>query len=452
MMAEMKYINKYLLLLPFIIFLGCNEEDKTLVTQFKAPQVFVDTPSISYNTVEVVLSGSYLRTSSSNAEVLQCGFDYHYDEDENFSFHIYVPDDDIIKVGQNGAKFSKSEVIDHYGSVCHLKAFIVGVPGIIYSEETTFKIGDFCDYVSLNNPTVTPVGYDGASIRFGCKVAKGIKPSGISLFYKVGQGTTNSVQGELLNDSVIQFNIKNLSIGDSFSYWAVVNGGADSVKSTTYEFTFFAQPSISTIAVTEITSESAKTGGCNISENGHSIITKGIIWSESSGATIENNLGIAYIEANAEDFEYTITGLSPGTKYYVRAFASNSAGTSYGSEVSFTTDIVIPVVSTSEITSITSSSFSGGGNISYNGGGTITSRGIVWDTNENPTIALTTKTTDGNGDGSFSSTATELQPNTVYYVRAYATNAKGTAYGEQITVKTLAKGENEDIGNEPYTW
>lgn len=60
----------------------------------------------------------------------------------------------------------------------------------------------------------------------------------------------------------------------------------------------------------------------------------------------------------------------------------------------------------------------------------------MWSTTQNPTIDLTTKTNDGSGTGSFTSTITELTANTTYYVRAYATNSVGTAYGNEVSFPT----------------
>lgn len=97
----------------------------------------------------------------------------------------------------------------------------------------------------------------------------------------------------------------------------------------------------------------------------------------------------------------------------------------------------IGVISTVEITEVTMSSAMSGGVISSDGGSPITAKGIVWGTNPNPTIALTTKTSEGSGTDGFTSQLAELQSNKTYYVRAYATNINGTAYGNQVSFKTL---------------
>lgn len=96
-----------------------------------------------------------------------------------------------------------------------------------------------------------------------------------------------------------------------------------------------------------------------------------------------------------------------------------------------------PVLTTANITNITPIGASSGGNITSDGGTSITARGVVWSTSQNPTIALTTKTIDGVGFGTFASTISGLTPNTTYYARAYATNSAGTSYGNEITFTTI---------------
>jgi len=88
------------------------------------------------------------------------------------------------------------------------------------------------------------------------------------------------------------------------------------------------------------------------------------------------------------------------------------------------------------LTEIRSTTAKSGGTITYTAGLPVTARGVVWSTNPLPTIALSTKTIDGSGSGSFTSDITGLLPNTTYYVRAYATTANGTGYGYAEMFKT----------------
>ena len=99
--------------------------------------------------------------------------------------------------------------------------------------------------------------------------------------------------------------------------------------------------------------------------------------------------------------------------------------------------VELPKINTSSITEITINTAKSGGNITDDGGASVTSRGVVWSTSENPSVDNHIgKTTDGGSTGEFTSEMDNLQPATTYYVRAYATNFKGTAYGQQESFKT----------------
>jgi sugar lactone lactonase YvrE len=135
----------------------------------------------------------------------------------------------------------------------------------------------------------------------------------------------------------------------------------------------------------------------------------------------------------------TPTVASPLTTYTV--YASNSDGTdtsTFQLAVNETASPVTPTINTTAVTDITTITAASGGRITNNGGAAVTARGIVWSTSPNPTISLSTKTVNGSDTGSFVSNLSGLQLNTVYYVRAYATNSVGTAYGAQVTFTTAA--------------
>jgi hypothetical protein len=95
-------------------------------------------------------------------------------------------------------------------------------------------------------------------------------------------------------------------------------------------------------------------------------------------------------------------------------------------------DPVIPTLTTTDATNITVNSATSGGVITKDGGKAVTAYGVCWSTSSNPTTS-DSHTTDGKGAASFTSNITGLTPNTLYYVRAYATNSVGTAYGNEIS-------------------
>jgi plastocyanin len=198
-------------------------------------------------------------------------------------------------------------------------------------------------------------------------------------------------------------------------------------------------PVLSTTTVSSITTTTAISGGTVSSNGGGTITAKGICWSTAHNPTIADSKTIESTSANI--FISSITSLSANTTYFVRAYATNSAGTGYGVEQTFTTLSVgsasIPTLTTTAISSITSAGASSGGAISLDGGAAVTARGVCWSTSANPTIA-DAKTTNGTGTGAFVSSITGLAANTTYHVRAYATNSVGTAYGNDVSFTTSA--------------
>jgi uncharacterized protein (TIGR02145 family) len=217
-------------------------------------------------------------------------------------------------------------------------------------------------------------------------------------------------------------------------------------------------PVVRTQSVTGITSSEAVSGGTIIDDGGSDITQRGVVWNTSDNPTIESNAGRTVDGSGLGDFVSSISGLSPSTTYFVRAYATTGKGTSYGSPISFTT-IDFASVTTTEVTNVTSIAATSGGNIQFDGGSQVT-RGVVWHTSPNPTVIENTgMTINGTGAGSFVSVMTGLFPLTKYYVRAYASNNAGTSYGSEFEFTTgeptildheIIEGSVEDIDGNIY--
>ena len=220
-------------------------------------------------------------------------------------------------------------------------------------------------------------------------------------------------------------------------------------------------PVITTNVITNITSAGAKSGG-NISSDGRgsgtlawtNITSRGVVWGTSTNPTIALSTKTSD-GTGTGSFESVISGLAFGTKYYLRSYATNTMGTGYGNEISITTINGPATITTTSLTDITSNGAKSGGTVNSDGGSPILARGVVWGTSTNPTIALSTKTSDGTGTGSFQSAITGLAASTKYYVRAYATNAAGIGYGNEISLTTSylnTSTDNTVVGANGRIW
>jgi hypothetical protein len=195
------------------------------------------------------------------------------------------------------------------------------------------------------------------------------------------------------------------------------------------------EPTLATANTLDVTSESATVVGYVIAE-GDGFTERGICYNTSATPTIDNNTKVYTEDTPNATYYVTLSGLNYATKYYARAYATGEDGTVYGEDVTFTTLPVVPFLTTAALTEITGNSAIGGGEVTGNGGAEVTVYGIVYGTEANPTTA-NNKTEDGEGVAAFESTLADLSGNTMYYVRAYATNSAGTGYGAQVTFTTL---------------
>lgn len=210
--------------------------------------------------------------------------------------------------------------------------------------------------------------------------------------------------------------------------------------------------SVSTeLVVDSITATSAISGGFVIQNKSDSVTTRGVCWSTRINPSIKDSITIS--GKGGGRYVGKLRNLLPNTSYFIRAYATDSIGTVYGDAIGFVTSKLPIITTVANITNITFSSATSGGNVILDGGEIITERGICWSTTLKPTIK-DSKSVDilGNGLGSFSCNLSNLDASTKYHVRAYATSKAGTAYGNDVLFTSGPPPTISDIdGNEYHT-
>ena len=288
------------------------------------------------------------------------------------------------------------------------------------------------ELLSVTSDGATVVGFviaqgDGFTERGVC-YNTATKPS-VSNFKAIYTGSTAGAT----------FNVSMTGLAYATTYF-VRAYGTDANGATTYgeEFTFTTKPVVPTLAtdaITDITGNSASGGGSVLVNGGAAVTVQGVCYSQKREPTIA--------DSKTDDgkatgsFVSTLSGLMGNAVYYVRAYATNSAGTGYGPIVTFRTEVDVPAVLTAAVTDITKVSAVSGGTVPSDGGGVVTARGLAWSNDTLPTTADNT-IAGGAGLGDFVSEITGLTKYTRYHVRAYATNSAGTAYGADVRFTTLA--------------
>lgn len=268
---------------------------------------------------------------------------------------------------------------------------------------------------------------------------EGFSEKGVCYNTAASPTVSNSKVAYTGTSTAATFNVALTGLNYATKYYARAYAtivGSGTIYGEEYSFTTLpVVPTLTTAAISLVTGNSAGGGGNVTVTGGAEVTARGVCFGTTAQPTVAGTKTTDGKGAGA--FVSALTGLKGNTTYYVRAYATNSAGTGYGPEVSFKTAIDLPAVTTAAVTGITKVAAVSGGDVTYDGGGTVTAKGLVWGTSANPTIT-NGKIDGGNGLGAFVSNLSGLAISTTYHVRAYATNSAGTAYGADIQFTTQA--------------
>jgi hypothetical protein len=193
-------------------------------------------------------------------------------------------------------------------------------------------------------------------------------------------------------------------------------------------------PFITGIPVSNIGATTAQSGGTITSDGASPVTVRGVCWGVAQNPTISGSK--TSDGTGAGGFLSTMTGLSVGKTYYVRAYATNVIGTTYGAQTTFVATPDSLTVITAPVTSVTGTSAICGGTVVNTGVYALMTKGVCWSTTAAPTTTVFYNSYN-TAAGSFLSVVSPLQPSTTYYIRAYAADSLGNiTYGNLETFTT----------------
>ena len=324
------------------------------------------------------------------------------------------------------------------GTLYHVRAYATNTVGTSYGVDVTFT--------ALLQPTVTTQAVTAIATTTatgnGNVTVLGVpNPTQHGVVWGLALNPTTAdsktTDGAVSAIGAFTSSITGLTPGTLYHVRAYATNTAGTVYGGDVTFTALQLPTVTTQAVTAITTTTA-TGNGNVTVLGVPNPTEhGVVWGLALNPTTADSKTTDGAVSATGAFTSAMTGLTPGTLYHVRAYATNTAGTVYGGDVTFSS-LGMPTVTTQAVTAITTTTATGNGNVTVLGVPNPTQHGVVWGLALNPTTA-DNQTTDGpvSATGAFTSAITGLTPGTLYHVRAYATNTVGTSYGGDVTFTAL---------------
>ncbi|MBO5979481.1 MAG: hypothetical protein J6Q12_03515 [Bacteroidales bacterium] len=320
------------------------------------------------------------------------------------------------------------------------RAYVINNQGTYYGDIVNFTT--IAGLPSLSTTKVSEVTETSATFSSKVTSEGGATVTEVGFYYStqedVNLETAMKVSDDFSTDN-FTLSVDGLEVGTVYYVMAyAVNSAGEGYNAIVNFKTTSSAPTVNTTGYNKLSATSAELSGEVTDDNGEDVYERGFVWMKGAGTptTSSNKLRS---EGELGAYTATLTGIEPNQTYSFRAYAINSVGTAYGEPMQLEIRVDLPTVATAEVTNISDYGAVCGGTIASDGGGEILAKGVVWSKSSNPTVDLDTKTDEGKGSSLFTSNLTDLSSGRTYYVRAYATNAVGTAYGEEKQFTTTGE-------------
>ena len=352
-----------------------------------------------------------------------------------------------------GKTFATTLFLQGYSRKYYICSYISNGRDERLSEKKTVSIGGLEDYVTFGNINLD--AYDRetetATLSTSCSVKEGVNVDSYGILYGtsselVNSGTSVEIKYPSPSEAAI-IRLTGIKIGTKYYICQYLTDNGTPVYQNTIDLNVYVLPTVTLGEISDITASTATVSGIVADEGGAVILEKGIVYAEgTSTPTVESgkvqSMGLNQVIA------VTLTGLSPNTSYTVRAYATNTKGTSYSAESkTFTTLVALPQVTTGEASSVTSTSATLNAKIDNDGGLSILEAGFYWSDAPINESSGATKIISSVSGTPFKAQLTNLVSDATYYYRAYAINSLGISYGEEMSLVTSKDLSSDESAN-----
>ena len=374
--------------------------------------------------------------SGSEKLVDECGF--YYGEDESLA--------DATKIA--GSMEVNEFAIDlperNYGTTYYICSYVTNGHGSeIRSAINSYNLKPLKEYIEFE--PVELVSYSKAArkadVAFSADIWNGVSVSETGVCFGVTTSPSEDgrhQEGTLSEEGVVTVTLSNFDVDTQYYLRAYVKDGEYTAYGEVIPLIIkLTPPTLSSVIVSSVESNSALFSSSVTNNGGDPVSEVGFYYSTDEAVDVETATKVnePYSEAS---FDLQANELAANTKYYVKAYAVNSAGVGYSQIVDFTTSAGAPSVTTLGATNVTSAGATLSGTVIADNGAAITERGFVWlKGSDAPTTSSNKVKVDGT-TGDFIATLTDLESNQKFSFRSYAINSKGTAYGDVMTFTTVA--------------
>ncbi|MBR5810660.1 MAG: hypothetical protein IKY36_04700 [Bacteroidales bacterium] len=321
----------------------------------------------------------------------------------------------------------------------YVKSYAVNSAGVAYGSVVNFETsGEIATIKTVGSSEVTT---SSAVLSANITTDNGEKITERGFVWMEGAGNPTTESNKLkVSGEVGEYTatLEGLDPNKKYSFRAYAINAEGTAYGDVMSFTTKVDlPALSNVVIPSLSSTTATLTSKVTYHGGETITEVGFYYSTESDVDPETSQKVSRIYSE-DTFSIEVANLGINTKYYVKAYAINSAGTAYSEINSFKTESSVPSVQTIGVADITPESALLSGSILSDNGASITERGFVWIQGDGTPTVDSHKLTATGTTGEFTSSLTGLEPNKKYSFRAYATNSKGTAYGEIMTFSTVA--------------